>query len=131
MTGRSFITLPHRHLNTFQSFFPCSQQIGLKVVKYDVRGNFLGWEDVKGGTLQVGSFCRLQDLTVHPGLGVRCGREGSCIHFIFRHISLCTMKCKERCALTPGTSHAGTRSLHIRADKHRLQHERWLEIKEH
>ncbi|XP_019391529.1 PREDICTED: meckelin-like isoform X1 [Crocodylus porosus] len=28
-------------------------KISLKVVKYDVRGHFLGWEDVKGGTLQL------------------------------------------------------------------------------
>uniref|UniRef100_A0A4W3IL95 Meckelin n=1 Tax=Callorhinchus milii TaxID=7868 RepID=A0A4W3IL95_CALMI len=28
-------------------------QIALKIVKYDARGNFLGWEDVTGGTLQL------------------------------------------------------------------------------
>ncbi|XP_048402305.1 meckelin-like isoform X2 [Stegostoma tigrinum] len=34
-------------------FFKKDLKIALKVVKYDARGNFLGWEDVRGGTLQL------------------------------------------------------------------------------
>ncbi|GCB73951.1 hypothetical protein scyTo_0003034, partial [Scyliorhinus torazame] len=33
--------------------FRKDSQITLKIVKYDARGNFLGWEDVRGGTLQL------------------------------------------------------------------------------
>ncbi|XP_067905206.1 meckelin-like isoform X2 [Heterodontus francisci] len=33
--------------------FRKDSQIALKIVKYDTRGNFLGWEDVRGGTLQL------------------------------------------------------------------------------
>ncbi|XP_007887413.2 meckelin-like [Callorhinchus milii] len=33
--------------------FQKDSQIALKIVKYDARGNFLGWEDVTGGTLQL------------------------------------------------------------------------------
>ncbi|XP_078066710.1 meckelin-like [Mustelus asterias] len=33
--------------------FKKDAQITLKIVKYDARGNFLGWEDVRGGTLQL------------------------------------------------------------------------------
>ncbi|XP_043562521.1 meckelin-like isoform X1 [Chiloscyllium plagiosum] len=33
--------------------FTKDSKIALKVVKYDARGNFLGWEDVRGGTLQL------------------------------------------------------------------------------
>ncbi|XP_032891723.1 meckelin-like isoform X1 [Amblyraja radiata] len=33
--------------------FQKDSQIVLKIVKYDARGNFLGWEDVRGGTLQL------------------------------------------------------------------------------
>ncbi|XP_069758228.1 meckelin-like [Narcine bancroftii] len=33
--------------------FQKDSQIALKIVKYDARGNFLGWEDVRGGTLQL------------------------------------------------------------------------------
>ncbi|XP_072136034.1 meckelin-like isoform X4 [Mobula birostris] len=33
--------------------FQKDSQITLKIVKYDARGHFLGWEDVRGGTLQL------------------------------------------------------------------------------
>ncbi|XP_051884619.1 meckelin-like isoform X2 [Pristis pectinata] len=33
--------------------FQKDSQITFKIVKYDARGNFLGWEDVRGGTLQL------------------------------------------------------------------------------
>uniref|UniRef100_UPI00398E4F66 meckelin-like n=1 Tax=Pristiophorus japonicus TaxID=55135 RepID=UPI00398E4F66 len=33
--------------------FQKDSQISLKIVKYDAGGNFLGWEDVSGGTLQL------------------------------------------------------------------------------
>ncbi|XP_030437699.1 meckelin-like isoform X5 [Gopherus evgoodei] len=38
--------------------FGKNSKINFKLVKYDARGNFLGWEDVTGGTLQLCADCQ-------------------------------------------------------------------------
>ncbi|XP_060109840.1 meckelin-like [Heteronotia binoei] len=50
--------LPELQYGSTETFFPRvsfrkNSQIRLKVTKYDARGNFLGWEDVSGGMLQL------------------------------------------------------------------------------
>ncbi|KAL8195036.1 UNVERIFIED_CONTAM: hypothetical protein K2H54_045600 [Gekko kuhli] len=50
--------LPKLWYGSTETFFPQvsfrkNSRIHLKVTKYDARGNFLGWEDVSGGTLQL------------------------------------------------------------------------------